>query len=117
MTYLAKRVGFAVSHGIQVEILRRQRFTGKQIALELGLSAATVSRILRRLGLNRIDALEPSEPVRRYERERPGEMIHLDIKKLGRINASVIASLAIAEHKAACAQDVKAPAGSSSTSP
>jgi len=69
-----------------VEVLRRARYTGKQIAIELGLSAATVSRILRRLGLNRIDALEPAEPVRRYERERPGEMIHLDIKKLGRIN-------------------------------
>jgi transposase InsO family protein len=69
-----------------VEVLRRQRYTGKQIAIELGLSAATVSRILRRLGLNKIDALEPCEPVRRYERHRPGEMIHLDIKKLGRIN-------------------------------
>jgi transposase InsO family protein len=65
---------------------RRQRYTGQQIAIELGLSAATVSRILRRLGLNRIDALEPCEPVRRYERERPGEMIHRDIKKLGMIN-------------------------------
>jgi transposase InsO family protein len=41
---------------------------------------------LRRLGLNKLAALEPGEPVRRYERERPGEMIHLDIKKLGRIN-------------------------------
>ena len=70
----------------QVEALRRQRYTGKQIAIELGLSAATVSRVLQRLGLNKIDALEPCEPVRRYERERPGEMIHLDIKKLGRIN-------------------------------
>jgi len=69
-----------------VGVLRRQRYTGKQIAIELGLSAATVSRILRRLGLNRINALEPAEPVRRYQRERPGEMIHLDIKKLGRIN-------------------------------
>ncbi len=69
-----------------VEGLRRQRYTGKQIAVELGLSAATVSRILQRLGLNKIRALEPCEPVRRYERERPGEMIHLDIKKLGRIN-------------------------------
>jgi hypothetical protein len=47
---------------------------------------ATVSRILRRLGLNRIRDLEPAEPVRRYEREKPGEMIHIDIKKLGRIN-------------------------------
>ena len=69
-----------------VGVLRRRRYTGKQIAIELGLSAATVSRILRRLGLNRINALEPAEPVRRYQRERPGEMIHLDIKKLGRIN-------------------------------
>ena len=67
-----------------VEALRRQRFTGKQIAAEVGVSPATVSRILRRLGLNRIAALEPAEPVRRYEREHPGELIHIDIKKLGR---------------------------------
>ena len=68
-----------------VEALRRQRYTGKQIATELGLSAATVSRILRRLGLNKIKALQPAEPIRRYARDHPGEMIHLDIKKLGRI--------------------------------
>ena len=68
----------------QVEALRRQRQTGKQIAAELRLSPATVSRILKRLGLNRIAALEPAGPVRRYERERPGELIHIDIKKLGR---------------------------------
>jgi transposase InsO family protein len=68
----------------QVEALRRARRTGKQIASELGISPATVSRILKRLGLNRIGALEPAAPVCRYERERPGEMIHLDIKKLGR---------------------------------
>ena len=70
----------------RVEALRRQRHTGKQIAHELELSAATVSRILRRLGLNRLSALEPAEPVRRYERDHPGEMIHIDIKKLGRFN-------------------------------
>jgi transposase InsO family protein len=70
----------------QVETLRRQRRTGKQIAAELHISPATVSRILKRLGLNRIGALEPAEPVRRYERDRPGEMIHIDIKKLGRFN-------------------------------
>ena len=58
----------------RVEVLRRQRFTGKQIAAELGISPATVSRILRRLGLNRIAALEPAEPVRRYERAHPGEL-------------------------------------------
>ena len=68
----------------QVEALRRQRWTGKQIAAEVGVSPATVSRILRRLGLNRIAALEPAEPVRRYERQHPGELIHIDIKKLGR---------------------------------
>ena len=49
-------------------------------------SAATVSRILKRLGLNRLSALEPAEPVRRYERAAPGEIIHIDIKKLGRFN-------------------------------
>jgi transposase InsO family protein len=68
----------------KVEELRRRRWTGKQIATEVGVSPATVSRILRRLGLNRIAALEPAEPVRRYERDKPGELIHIDIKKLGR---------------------------------
>jgi transposase InsO family protein len=69
-----------------VEALRRQRHTGQQIAAEAGVSPATVSRILRRLGLNRMRDLEPAEPVRRYEREHPGDMIHLDIKKLGRFD-------------------------------
>jgi transposase InsO family protein len=69
-----------------VEALRRQRSPGKQIAAELGISPATVSRILKRLGLNRISALEPAPPVRRYEREHPGELIHIDIKKLGRFD-------------------------------
>lgn len=68
----------------QVAALRRQRRTGKQIAAALHISPATVSRILKRLGLNRISALQPAEPVRRYERAKPGEMIHIDIKKLGR---------------------------------
>jgi transposase InsO family protein len=68
----------------KIEALRRQRFTGQQVAQDLGVSPATVSRVLRRLGLNRIAAREPAEPVRRYERERPGELIHIDIKKLGR---------------------------------
>ncbi|WP_441232939.1 IS481 family transposase [Bradyrhizobium sp. 930_D9_N1_4] len=67
-----------------VETLRRQRHTGKQIAAEVKVSPATVSRILRHLGLSRIRDLEPAEPVRRYEREQPGELIHIDIKKLGR---------------------------------
>jgi transposase InsO family protein len=69
-----------------VEVLRRQRYTGKQIARELEVSPATVSRILRRLGLNSLKALEPAEPLRRYEREHAGELIHIDIKKLGKFN-------------------------------
>ena len=68
----------------RIETLRRQRWTGKRIALAVGLSTATVSRVLRRLGLNRIKDLEPAQPVRRYEREHPGELIHIDIKKLAR---------------------------------
>jgi transposase InsO family protein len=68
----------------RVETLRRQRWTGKQIAAEVDVSPATVSRILKRLGLNKLKALEPAEPVHRYERQHPGELIHIDIKKLGR---------------------------------
>jgi transposase InsO family protein len=68
----------------KIERLRRQRWTGKQIAAAAGVSPATVSRVLRRLGLHKLSALEP-EPVRRYEREHPGELLHIDIKKLGRI--------------------------------
>jgi transposase InsO family protein len=70
----------------KVGALRRQRHTGKQIAAEVGISAASVSRILERLGLNRLSALEPAEPIRRYERSVPGEIIHIDIKKLGKFN-------------------------------
>ena len=70
----------------QIAALRWQRWSGAQIAVEVGVSTATVSRVLRRLGLNRLKALEPTEPVRRYEREHPGELIHIDIKKLGRFD-------------------------------
>lgn len=66
--------------------LRRQRFTGQQIAREAGVSPATVSRVLRRARLSRIRDLEPPEPVRRYQRDHPGDMIHIDIKKLGRFD-------------------------------
>ena len=70
----------------RIEALRRQRLTGQAIAAETGVSPATVSRILKKLGLNRLSALEPAEPPRRYQRERPGELIHIDIKKLGKFN-------------------------------
>jgi len=70
----------------RIEALRRRRLTGQAIAAEVGVSPATVSRVLKRLGLNRLSALEPAEPVRRYEREHPGELIHIDIKKLGKFD-------------------------------
>ena len=68
-----------------VEQLRRQRWTGLRISQQTGLSRATVSRILRRRKLSRMRDLEPRQPVHRYEHERPGDLLHLDIKKLGRI--------------------------------
>ena len=64
--------------------LRRLRWTGKHIARETGVSPATVSRVLHRAGLSRLRDLDPPEQVRRYEREAPGDLIHIDIKKLGR---------------------------------
>jgi transposase InsO family protein len=69
----------------QVQLLRRQRWTGCRIARTTGLSPATVSRILRRLGLHRLRLLEPALPVLRYEYPDPGGLLHLDIKKLARI--------------------------------
>lgn len=70
----------------RIASLRRQRMPGNEIATTVGVSASTVSRVLKRLGLSKLSVLEPAQPVRRYEREQPGEMIHLDIKKLGKFN-------------------------------
>jgi len=69
-----------------IAALRRLRLTGQDIALALGMPASTVSGILSRIGLGRLSRLEPSEPPNRYEREHPGELLHIDVKKLGRIN-------------------------------
>jgi transposase InsO family protein len=67
----------------RVEALRRERWTGQRIALQTGLSRATVSRILRRLKLSRMRDLEPKPPIQRYEHAAAGDLLHLDIKKLG----------------------------------
>jgi transposase InsO family protein len=67
-----------------IERLRRLRMTSTRIAAELEMAVSTVGAVLRRLGLNRLSRLEPPEPPNRYERRRAGELIHLDIKKLGR---------------------------------
>lgn len=69
-----------------IEALRRLRMTAAEIAECLGLALSTVSRWLSRIGLGRLSRLEPPEPPNRYERKRPGELIHVDIKKLGRIH-------------------------------
>jgi len=66
--------------------LRRMRLSGPAIALTLSLPVSSVTNELRRLGLNKLSRMEPKLPVVRYEHSQPGEMIHLDIKKLGRID-------------------------------
>lgn len=65
--------------------LRRKRLTQARIAKALLISKATVSRVLARAGLSRLSALEPAAPVQRYEHPAAGDMLHIDIKKLGRI--------------------------------
>jgi transposase InsO family protein len=69
----------------RVLAFRRLRWNGWRIAHELGLSRATVSRILRRAGLNRLRSLDPPLPVVRYEHKRPGDLVHFDIKRLAHI--------------------------------
>jgi transposase InsO family protein len=70
-----------------IEALRRLRMTAAEIAEVLGMALSTVSRWLGRIGLGKRSRLTPPEPPNRYERKRPGELIHVDIKKLGRISA------------------------------
>src|SRR5260221_10502198 len=69
-----------------IAALRRLRFTGPEIAECLGMALSTVSGILTRIGMGKLGRLG-LEPAQRYERERPGELIHIDVKKLGRIHA------------------------------
>ena len=69
-----------------IAALRRLRFTGPEIAELLDMALSTVSRILSRIGMGRLGRLG-LEPAERYERARPGELIHIDVKKLGRIHA------------------------------
>ncbi|MCA1698383.1 MAG: IS481 family transposase, partial [Actinobacteria bacterium] len=68
-----------------IAALRRLRFTGQEIALTFGMALSTVQGILTRVGLGKLSRLEPPEPPNRYERKRAGELLHVDVKKLGRI--------------------------------
>src|SRR5207253_1370162 len=70
----------------RVIALRRDRFTMRQIALAAGVSTSTVARICRAEGLSRLRSLEPPPPPIRYEREHLGELLHMDIKRLGRFD-------------------------------
>ena len=69
-----------------VEQLRRARWTAPKIAAELRMPTSTVCAVLKRIGLNRLWRLEPPESPNRYCRRHPGELIHIDIKKLGRFD-------------------------------
>jgi transposase InsO family protein len=69
-----------------IAALRRLRFTGPEIAETLEMATSTVSAVLKRIGLGKLSRLEPPEPVRRYEKARAGELLHIDVKKLGRIS-------------------------------
>ncbi len=67
-----------------IETLRRTRMTAPKIAAKLRMAVSTVCAVLARLGLNRLSKLGPAEPPNRYVRRRPGELVHFDIKRLGR---------------------------------
>jgi transposase InsO family protein len=69
-----------------IEALRRLRMTAAEIAECLGMALSTVSRWLRRIGLGKRSRLEPPEPSNRYERKRPGELVHVDVKRLAKIS-------------------------------
>jgi transposase InsO family protein len=73
------------SKALAIVELRRRRLTQGRIAESLGLSKSTVGRVLTRAGLSRLKDLEPAEPVMRYEHAHPGDLLHIDTKKLGRI--------------------------------
>ena len=79
---MPRQTGHALAQ--RIVALRRQRLTGRHIAVETGVSPATVSRVLKRAGLSRLKDIEPAAPTVRYEYAHPGGLIHLDIKRLGR---------------------------------
>lgn len=80
------------SHGIAdstaelIVRLRREKMTFRRIAVIAEVSVSTVARVCRRQGLSRISRIEPPPPPRRYERDRPGELVHIDVKRLGRFD-------------------------------
>jgi transposase-like protein len=90
----------------RVLALRRLRRNGWQIAGELKLSRATVSRILRRAGLNRLRSLDPPPPVVRYEPKRPGDLVHFAIKRHASLNRAIGLPESVARTHAASAGSI-----------
>ena len=78
--------GLSAQEQGSLEALRRQRWPLWRIAMQAGRGVATVSRYMKRLGLSRLKSLEPPVPIVRYERAAAGELLHIDTKKLGRID-------------------------------
>jgi transposase len=72
-----------ISH---IVVLRQARLTGDEIAIRLGFCRSSIFRALRRLAMSRLRLLEERDPVQRYQWEKPGQMLHLDVKKLGKID-------------------------------
>jgi transposase InsO family protein len=71
-----------------IATLRRLRFTAAEISQTLRMPLSTVSAVLGRVGLGKLSRLEPPEPANRYERRHPGELVHVDVKKLARIDGA-----------------------------
>ena len=86
-----------------IESLRRLRMTAAEIAEVLELPLSTVSVWLRRIGLGKRSRLSPPEPPNRYERRHPGELVHVDIKKLGRISVRGAGHRVLGQAKASTA--------------
>jgi transposase InsO family protein len=82
----ARRRRLPVDTVARIEELRRQRLRSPAISRQLGVAISTVTSTLRRLGLNRLQALDPPVPITRYQRHNPGELLHVDTKKLSRID-------------------------------
>ncbi|WP_413599629.1 IS481 family transposase [Bordetella pertussis] len=102
----------APAKALAIVELRRKRLTQARIAQALGVSASTVSRVLARAGLSHLADLEPAEPVVRYEHQAPGDLLHIDIKKLGDVSSALATG-----SRATDAIPLRGPAGTSSSWP
>jgi transposase InsO family protein len=78
-------LAIAEAKALAILELRRRRLTMQRIAQDIGCSISTVSRICARAGLSHLPSLEPAAPIERYEYAHPGDLLHIDVKKLGRI--------------------------------